>query len=54
MTPHIFPPVILDRGSGQALSESVRNILSTCTFDKFYMAVSNYVTEKEYLDINMS
>ncbi len=27
---------------------------TTCTFDKFYMAVSKQVTEIVYLDIDMS
>ena len=52
-SPHMFP-VFLKSWSCQALSQSVRNILSTCTFDKFYMAVSNQVTEIVYLDIDMS
>ena len=51
--PHVFL-VFFKSGSGQSLSQGVRNILSTCTFDKFHMVVSNQVTEKVYLDIDMS
>ena len=37
-SPHMFP-VFLKSWSWQALSQSVRNILSTGTFDKFYMVI---------------
>jgi hypothetical protein len=52
-TPHVFPMFLVDleSGSGRALSQSFRNILSICTFDKFYMTVSNQVTDEVSLDI---
>ena len=46
-------PVFLKSRSCQALSQSIRNILSTCAFDKFDMAIANQVTEIVYLYIHM-
>ena len=53
--PHVFP-VLLESESGQALRQSVRKHYEYLhsTFDKFHMTVSNQVTEKVYLDIDMS
>jgi Na+/H+ antiporter NhaB len=36
------------------LSQNVRNSLSTCTFDKFYMTIANQVTKIVHLDIHLS
>jgi hypothetical protein len=51
-TPHIFP--VFESRSDYVLSQSVRNILSTCTLDKVYMTVSNQVTDIVFFDIDMS
>jgi hypothetical protein len=51
--PHICS-LCFSKTGRQAFSQSVRNILSTCTFDKFCMNITNQVTEMVYLDIDMS